>query len=42
MTENTFKISLEFEEEKKPSRLIPKTGFTTEDNDETNQSLYEA
>ena len=42
MTENTFKISLEFEEEKKPSRLIPKTCFTTDDNDETTQSFYEA
>ena len=42
MTENTFKISLEFEEEKKPSRLIPKACFTTEDNDETTQSFYEA
>ena len=42
MRENTFKISLELEEEKKPSTLIPKTCFTTEDNDETTQSFYES
>ena len=42
MTENTFKIPLESAGEKKPSRLIPKACFTTEDNDETTQSFYEA
>ena len=42
MTENTIKISLEFEEEKTPSRLLPRPCFTTEDSDETTQSFYEA
>ena len=42
MTENTFKIPLESAGEKKPSRLIPKACFTTEDNDETTLSFYEA
>ena len=42
MTENTFKIPLESAGEKKQSRLIPKACFTTEDNDETTLSFYEA
>ncbi|SVC95427.1 uncharacterized protein METZ01_LOCUS348281 [marine metagenome] len=42
MTENTFKMPLESAGEKKPSRLIPKACFTTEDNDETTLSFYEA
>lgn len=42
MTENTFKILPDSAGEKKPSNLIPKTCFTTEETDETTQRFYEA
>ena len=42
MTQNTFKIPPQAATEKKPSRLIPKACFTTDDTDETTQRFYEA
>lgn len=42
MTQNTFKMLPQAATGKKPSRLIPKACFTTDDTDETTQSFYEA
>lgn len=42
MTESIFKILPDVEGTSRPSRLIPKACFTTEENDETTQSFYEA
>ena len=42
MTATTFKILPESAGEKKPSRLIPKSSFTTDETDETTVSFHEA
>ena len=42
MTANTFKIIPESAGEKKPSRLIPKSCFTTDETDETTTRFYDA
>ena len=42
MSVSTFKIPPEASAEKKPSRLIPKACFTTEDTEETTCRFYEA
>ncbi|MGB1739097.1 MAG: cupin domain-containing protein [Pseudomonadales bacterium] len=42
MAKGMFKIPPDGDGESKPSRLIPKTCFTTEATDETTQSFYEA
>ncbi len=42
MTANTFKIIPESAGEKKPSKLIPKSCFTTDETDETTMRVYDA
>ncbi|NKB98948.1 MAG: DUF861 domain-containing protein [Pseudomonadales bacterium] len=42
MTANTFKIIPDSAGEKKPSKLIPKTSFTTDESDETTMRFYDA
>ena len=39
---NTFKVPLENTGEKKPSNLIPKDCFTTDETDETTTRFYDA
>ena len=42
MIPSTFKLLPKAVTEKKTSRLIPKSCFTSDENDETSQSFYEA
>lgn len=42
MTSNTFKIHPDSAGEKKPSHLIPKSCFTTDQTDETTERFYAA
>ena len=42
MSASTFKIVPDFAGEKKPSRLIPKGCFTTDQTDETTMRFYDA
>jgi uncharacterized cupin superfamily protein len=42
MTQSTFKMLPEAVTEKQASRLIPKSCFTSDKNDETTQRFYEA
>ncbi len=42
MPTSTFKINPDVAGEKKPSRLIPKASFTTDETDETTMSFFEA
>ncbi len=42
MQTSTFKINPDAAGEKKPSRLIPKASFTTDETDETTMSFFES
>jgi hypothetical protein len=42
MPESVFNTVPDVDGESRPSRLMPKVCFTTEENDETTQSFYEA